>query len=179
MKWNLPNMILIAGNGRNVGKTTFATNIIRHLSESTTVIGIKVSPHIHDINDGLVLISKTDDFVVAEERGHNKKDSSLLLQAGAKKVYFIMAKQKDLGEAFSLIADQLEGSAVVAESGGLSELLTPGIFFFLRSPKDQIIKKHYLKYKPIMVINGDSGFDFEPERLSFSNKLFTLSPVEK
>ena len=179
MKWNLPNMILIAGNGRNVGKTTFATNIIRHLSESTTVIGIKVSPHIHDLNEDLVIIRKTHDFVVAEERGHSMKDSSLLLQAGARKVYFIMAKQKDLGEAFSLITDQLEGDVVVAESGGLSELLTPGIFFFISSPKDQIIKKHYLKYKPIVVINGDSGFDFEPEWLSFSNKLFTLSPREK
>ncbi len=172
-------MILIAGNGRNVGKTTFASNIIRHLSERTTVIGIKVSPHIHDLNEDLVLISKTGDFLVAEERGHSLKDSSLLLQAGAKKVYLIMAKQKDLGEAFSLIADQLEGGVVVAESGGLSELLTPGIFFFIRDPKDQIIKKHYLKYKPIIVNNGDSGFDFEPEWLSFSNKLFTLSPKEK
>ena len=71
MKWHIPNMILIAGNGRNVGKTTFASNIIRHLSASTTVIGIKVSPHIHDLNEDLVVIQKTDDFVVAEERGHN------------------------------------------------------------------------------------------------------------
>ena len=172
-------MILIAGNGRNVGKTTFASNIIRHLPASTTVIGIKVSPHIHDLNEDLVVIQKTDDFVVAEERGHNMKDSSLLLQAGAKKVYFIMAKQKYLGEAFALILDQLDHDVVVAESGGLSELLTPGIFFFIKDPKDQIIKDHYLKYKPIMVNNGDSGFDFEPEWLSFSNKLFTLSPKEK
>ena len=77
-------MILIAGNGRNVGKTTFATEVIRHLSKSNTVIGIKISPHIHGINEGLVVIHKTNDFVVVEERGHNKKDSSLLLQAGAK-----------------------------------------------------------------------------------------------
>jgi len=172
-------MILIAGNGRNVGKTTFASNIIRHLSESTTVIGIKVSPHIHDLNEDLDVINKTNDFVVAEERGHSMKDSSLLLQAGAKKVYFIMAKQEFLEKAFALIADQLDHDAVVAESGGLSELLTPGIFFFIRDPKDQIIKEHCLKYKPIVVNNGDSGFDFKPERLSFSNKLFTLSPKEK
>ena len=90
-----------------------------------------------------------------------------------------MAKQKDLGEAFSLIADQLEGGIIVAESGGLSELLIPGLFFFIRNPKGQITKDHYLKYKPIVVKNGAPGFDFEPESISYSNRLFTLSPEEK
>ncbi len=55
---------------------------------------------------------------------------------------------------------------MVAESGGLSELITPGLFFFVWKPDDPITKLHYLKYKPIMVINGDRGFDFKPETLS-------------
>ncbi len=92
MHWNLPKLILITGNGRNVGKTSFATEIIRHLSESIDIIGIKVSPHIHDLNEDLEIICKTQNFIVAEEKGRSKKDSSLLLQAGAKRVFFIMAE---------------------------------------------------------------------------------------
>lgn len=178
MHWNLPHMILITGNGRNVGKTTFAINIIRHLSERKDVIGIKVSPHIHELNEGLEIICKTQKFMVAEEKGMNNKDSSLLLQAGAKRVFFIMARQEDLEQAFSVIAEKLKDHIVVVESGGLSELITPGIFFFVKKPDDQITKKHYLKYKPIMVVNGDLGFDFSPERLIYSNRCISLSSSE-
>lgn len=178
MHWNLPHMILITGNGRNVGKTTFAINIIRHLSESKDVIGIKVSPHIHDLNEGLEIICKTQNFIVAEEKGLNNKDSSLLLQAGAKRVYFIMAKQEDLEQAFSVIAEKLKDHIVVVESGGLSELITPGVFFFVLKPDEQITKKHYLKYNPIMVVNGDLGFDFNPERFIYSKGRISLSSSE-
>ncbi len=176
--WNLPNMVLIAGDGRNVGKTTFAIKIIRHLSKRKGVIGIKVSPHIHNLNDDLKLIYRTPDFMVAEETARSMKDSSLLLQAGAEKVYFIMAKDEFLEQAFSIIASRLDHDIVVAESGGLIELITPGIFFFVRKKNDQITKQHYLKYQPIMVKNGDLGFDFEVERLSYRNKHITISQVE-
>lgn len=171
-------MVLIAGNGRNVGKTTFAKKIIHHLSERTGVIGIKVSPHIHNLNDDLELIYRTPDFIVAEEKGRSMKDSSLMLQAGAKKVYFIMTNDEFLEQAFSIIASRLDHDIVVAESGGLIELITPGIFFFVRKKNDQITKDHYLKYQPIMVNNGDLGFDFEVERLSYRNKHITISQVE-
>ena len=170
-------MILIAGDGRNVGKTTFAINIIRHLSEKTEVIGMKTSPHIHDIDDDLDLIYRTSDFVVAEEKGRSMKDSSLLLQAGAKRVFFIMAKQEYLEKAFSAIAGKLDHALVVAESGGLIELIDPGLFFFVRNHKGQITKEHYLKYMPIIVTHVDPGFDFEMDRLSYRNK-YQCKPQE-
>jgi hypothetical protein len=171
-------MILIAGNGRNVGKTTFALSIIRHLSKHGDVIGLKTSPHMHDLNEDLDVFSRTSDYVVAEEKGQSTKDSSLMLQAGAKRVFFIMAKDEFLEQAFSVIAKRLDQAIVVAESGGLSALIKPGLFFFVKHPKDQITKKHYLKYKPIMVNNGDPGFDFEVERLSFKNKHIFISQAE-
>jgi hypothetical protein len=171
-------MILLAGNGRNVGKTTFALLIIRHLSKYGDVIGLKTSPHMHDLNNDLEVLIRTSDYVVAEEKGQSKKDSSLMLQAGAKRVFFIMAKDENLEQAFSVIAEQLDAATVVAESGGLSTLIKPGFFFFVKHPKDQITKKHYLKYKPIMVNNGDPGFDFEVERLSLKNKHIFISQAE-
>jgi len=174
LKWNLPNMIVIAGNGRNVGKTTFARSIIRHFSEKADVIAIKTSPHLHKINDDLEVICMTSDFIVAEEKGISRKDSSLLLQAGAKRVYFIMAKQEFLESAFSVISGKLDNQIVIAESGGLHELVAPGIFFFVRNQYGITGKEQYLKYNPHIVTNSDHGFDFEIERLGFSNNHVTI-----
>jgi hypothetical protein len=178
MQWILPNMILIAGDGRNVGKTTFALHLIRHLSENNEVTGLKVSPHIHDTNEDLDVIYRSADFIVAEEKGLSRKDSSLLLQAGAKRVFLIMAGQEFLESAFSVIAGALESGIVVAESGGLIDLVAPGIFFFVRNQKVQIAKEHYLKYKPIIVTNSDHGFDFEVNNLSYRNGYIKVTGVE-
>jgi hypothetical protein len=174
MKWILPNMILIAGDGRHVGKTTFAVHIIRHLSENNEVTGIKVSPHIHETNEDLDVICRSAGFIVAEEKGFSRKDSSLLLQAGAKRVYLIMARQEFLESAFSVIAGALETGIVVAESGGLIDLVAPGIFLFVRNQTVQITKEHYLKYKPIIVTNSDHGFDFKVESLAYINSHFNI-----
>lgn len=179
MRQIFPNMILIAGNGRNVGKTTFARKIIGHLTESITVIGLKVSPHLHDLNNDLKLINKTSDYVIAEEKGLSSKDSSLMLQAGAKKVFLIMAKQDFLEEAFSLIAHELKDSALIVESGGLSEIVEPGLFFFIVNPEEHIKKEQYLRHDPIMVKNGKSGFDFDPKWLIYMDSKFSVIRKEK
>ena len=178
MKWILPNMILIAGDGRNVGKTTFAVHIIRHLSEKNEVTGIKISPHIHDTNEDLDVICRSADFIVAEEIGFSRKDSSLFLQAGAKRVFLIMAGQEFLERAFSVIAGALDTGIVVTESGGLIDLVEPGIFFFVRNQTVHITKEHYLKYKPVMVTNSDQGFDFKVESLSYRNNHIKVTGVD-
>jgi hypothetical protein len=86
-----------------------------------------------------------------------------------------MAKQEFLEQAFAVIADNLYHDVVVAESGGLSELIAPGLFFFVRNQRGPVTKGHYLKYKPIIVTNGEQGFDFDVQRLSLRNNHFTLS----
>lgn len=178
MHWNLPNMILIAGNGRNVGKTTFATSLIRHFTESINVIGIKVTPHIHKISTDMKIIERTPDLVVAEEYGTHSKDSSLFLQAGASRVFLIMANDQFLARAFSFIADQLTHDLVIAESGGLNRYVRPGIFFFVRKSADRMIKEHYLDYDPVMVTNDNSHFDFNIDWLSYQNRQFTITKPE-
>lgn len=173
--WSFPNMILIAGDGRNVGKTTLARQIIRYMSHRGNVTGIKTSPHFHAINDDLDVLYKTSDYIVAEEKGHSEKDSSLFLQAGAKKVFFIMAKQEYLAEAFSTITNKLDKQIIVAESGGLNEFIEAGIFFFIRNKEGLVKKEQYLKYNPIVVMNGENGFDFNTERLDIRNNQIVVN----
>ena len=164
-----PNMILIAGDGRNVGKTSFAMQIIRTLSVSTEVIAIKTTPHKHVLTGGLEMVVQTEDYLVALEKGEHHKDSALLRQAGAVQVFLIMAEQHFLRRAFSHISAHVNDKICVAESGGLSEIVHPGVFFFIRNQGGAIRKKHYLEFDPLVVTNRGTTFDFATEKLDVVN----------
>lgn len=174
----LPNMLLVAGNGRNVGKTWFSCRAIKHLAKSTKVSAIKISAHFHPFNE-IELIAKNERFVIIEEKQINTKDSSLMLQAGAQKVYFIMAAQENLNEAFSQLQALLPNHAIVCESGGLHQMLTPGLFFFINQKEKKIVKEHHLNYSPIRVTNDGVNIDFDIKRISFQNGKIVLNPQTK
>jgi hypothetical protein len=164
-----PKMILVTGDGRNVGKTTFCSQIIRNLSAKAEVIAIKTTPHKHGLTEGLELIAKTDEYTVALETAVHQKDSALLLQAGAKKVYLIMADQQHVGKAFSNISEQVQHTICVAESGSLAAYIQPGFFFFIKNHTGEIQKRQYLELNPVIVTNLNREFDFAPEKLDIVN----------
>jgi hypothetical protein len=169
----LPNLLLIAGNGRNVGKTYLACKIIERLSKKQEVIGIKISPHIHPVNKGKIII-KTNDFIIVEEDQITQKDSSLLLQAGAQKVYFVMAVRENLEKAFFYLNEILPKKAIVCESGGLHEFINPGLFLFVKRVEDEIVKKHLLQFSPKIVENDGTNFSLNISDIKFYNNRFLL-----
>ncbi len=175
LKENHPNMILIAGNNRDVGKTYLACKLIKYLSECNDVIGIKISPHFHEQETEQYTICKSEKFVIFDEKVKSSKDSSLMLQAGAKRVFFIMAKQEHLEEAISNIRDQFADHLVVCESGGLSEIVQPGLFLFVKNSVEQIRKKDLLKHTPIIVNNHKNVFDFDERCIGYENNQITLN----
>jgi hypothetical protein len=162
-----PKMILVAGDGRNVGKTFLACKIIRSLSKLNRVIGIKTSPHMHDLPKDAEIIASGPGFIVCIENQINSKDSSLMLQSGAEKVFFITAEKDRLDRAFESIKNEIAGETVVAESGGLHELLNPGLFLFVKKSGRAIEKKTYLKYQPLIVHN--TGNEFYPDPIGEVN----------
>lgn len=168
-----PNFLLIAGNGRNVGKTFLACKIIEHLSKKQAVTGIKISPHFHAVEKEKIRI-QTNDFIIIEECQSTQKDSSLLLQAGAKKVYFVMAAQENLKKAFSNLIDILPQTAVVCESGGLQEFINPGLFLFVKRIGDEITKPHLLKFSPKIIENDGINFNLDISAIEFINNRFLL-----
>jgi hypothetical protein len=164
-----PKMILVTGDGRNVGKTTFCSQIIKNLSAKTEVIAIKTTPHKHGLTEGLEVIAKTDEYTVALETAMHQKDSALLLQAGAEKVYLIMADQQHVDKAFSHISEQVQNKICVAESGSLAAYIQPGFFFFIKNHTGEIKKRQYLAMNPVVVTNLNREFDFAPEKLDVQN----------
>ena len=85
-----PNIAIISGAGRNVGKTSLGQAIIERFSEQHPIISVKVSPHFHSATNSLVpkIINK-EYHVYLEKSPEYNKDSSRLLKAGAQKSYYV------------------------------------------------------------------------------------------
>ncbi|MBC8488308.1 MAG: hypothetical protein H8D45_19965 [Bacteroidetes bacterium] len=126
-----PNLILVSGTGRNVGKTTFVCSVINHLSKSCNVAAIKISPHKHTISNNSIILKQFSDYRIVEEQDYNTpKDTSRMLRAGAKKVYYIQSGDGSLGYVLKDIHEISDrNSFIVCESGALRSVLIPGLFF--------------------------------------------------
>jgi hypothetical protein len=123
-----PNVLIIRGTGRNIGKTLSACRIIRHLTGSYLPLAVKVSSHFHPLSDEMEVIADTINYVVAEEKSYTDKDSSRMLQAGAHRAFYIQARNEHVLEAFTRLLPELDPARpVVIESGGLYDFLEPAV----------------------------------------------------
>ena len=171
---NYPNILLIAGTGRNVGKTLLACEIIKRLSKTTAVIGVKISSHQHPIEPGQKIIANTAHYQIIEESLTTTKDSSRMLQAGTNKVYYIQTNHENLEEALQNIVFELAGNAVICESGGLHHFIKPGIFLLVCGKDIPENKRHFLNYNPVLVRSVNGIPDFDTRRIQFHANSFTL-----
>lgn len=130
------DFFLIAGSGRNVGKTTLTCLIVEALSVGRKVTAVKISKHVHSLTEKQRVIVDKPGLLIAEEMDHNSsKDSSRYLQAGASRSLFIQAQE----EQFSILADWLEenlAGTIVCETGYLGNFLTPTKAFFVEGPEN-------------------------------------------
>ena len=173
-KIDIPNMLLISGNGRNVGKTTLACQIITHLSKQDSVSAIKISSHFHPYDENNLILFGTG-YVVLKEQNQSTKDSSRMLQAGAQTVFFIMAQQQQLTEVFERLADYLPKHPIVCESGGLSDVADTGAFLFVNLKDREIEKDHLLKLNPTRVENDGKNFNLDLNRIVFANQRILIN----
>jgi hypothetical protein len=126
------NLFLIAGNGRNSGKTTMVCRVTRQFSH-LGIISIKISPHFHEPSSGLVPVSKNTGYALYEETDRNSsKDTSRMLRCGAKRVFYAQVLEGYLGEAFNEVMNSIpKGCAIVCESPSLINYREPGIFVIM------------------------------------------------
>jgi hypothetical protein len=68
----------------------------------------------------------------------------------------------------------LENHPVVCESGGLHEIITPGLFLFVNHPKKEIIKKNHLSFSPVIIENNGKELNFNLSTIQFKNNTFSL-----
>lgn len=146
-----PNLLLIAGTGRNTGKTSLACSIIKKISKKTQLVGLKISPHFHGETEGLIRRYSGEGFNIYEETSKRTgKDSSLMLNAGASRVYYIETEDNHLLLAFEHLQSILDTNIpLVCESPGLGKLIKAGVFIITDHNNNQKKKKDILQLKEI------------------------------
>jgi hypothetical protein len=159
----LPQLLLIAGNGRDSGKTTLACLLIKKFSTDNQIISLKISPHKHKIVTTGDVFCDTENLYLAEETNpHTGKDSSRMLQAGASRSFFICATEEQLPVAMNKILELSDSQALfVCESGGLRKYAEPGLFFIVDRAGNKDIKpgtRMLLEFDPIWLTFD--GHDF-------------------
>ncbi len=175
----MPEMLLIAGNGRNSGKTTLACRIITMISASIPVVAIKITPHFHEnFGAGKTLFNREDLVITEESDPESGKDSALMLKAGAVKSYFVMAKDEQLNEALQVILKHVpEKVPVVCESGGLRHIVEPGLFIMMQRKDNNVLKPgvESLKKSANKVITFDgNNIDFDFNTISYSENKWKI-----
>ena len=173
MRQKFENILLVAGCGQNVGKTTFACQIIQQLKGQKST-GVKITPHFHSPTPGLIKLAGTENWKLFEETNTTtNKDSSLLLKSGAEKSYLIQTKPEALADAFSVLKKFLpENQPIIAESATLIEIINPG-FFVVILPIGECKKKEMeplLHKADLIVISNGNHFNPPSEKLIFNKK---------
>ena len=173
MREKLENILLIAGSGQNVGKTTFACQIIQNIKGQKST-SVKITPHFHSPTPGLIELAGTKNWKLFEETSFTtNKDSSLLLKSGANKSYLIQTGPQALADAFRKLKNYLpEKQPIIAESATLIKIIDPG-FFVVILPDGECKKKEMetLLHKADLIVISD-GKHFSPpsEKLIFNKK---------
>jgi hypothetical protein len=134
-----PNIFMIGGNIRHAGKTTLACGLIRKFND-LSIVGLKVTSiypgeskfhgdHSNDPDEPWSISEETDPS--------GEKDTSLMLRAGAEKVYFIRTSGLWMDEAWNYFTKLVSpGSLIICESRSLRELIKPGIFILMMRETD-------------------------------------------
>lgn len=167
------NFILIAGTGRNVGKTLLACDIIRELSSGMEVTAVKISNHFHPIENGQKRLADNPRYQIIEESINSDKDSARMRKAGAKVSYYIQSHQENLYEAVMHLHAELKNGPVVCESGGLHHFIMPGLFFLVEGNAIPDNKISAYMFDPIRVKLNAGQFNINVKEIRFKNNAFT------
>lgn len=138
-------ILLVSGSGRNCGKTTVAGKIIRQLKKSGIVYGLKITPHFHVTENSQQIVKEGIGYKIFRETDLNSgKDSSRMLNAGAKEVYFIQCADSNLHRIQEHLKQILpEGIPVVCESGSFANVFQPGLHILVEGFHIDDSKKSY------------------------------------
>ncbi len=164
------NILLVSGAGQNVGKTSIIRRIIA-LNAGQKITAIKITPHFHEPTNGLIPVILTENYRIFHETGLiSGKDSSLFLQAGAEKVFYIQTTDENLKEAFDQLIKILDPEQpIIIESAALRKILKPAFYLFIQNKFDEI-KPSALEMQKLadIIVYSDSGqFSIDPASITF------------
>jgi len=134
-------LLIIAGTGRNSGKTTLACMIIEKFRNQSPV-AIKISPHFHEPGEGLEEILSGNNYRIYRETvTKGNKDTSRMLRSGAVQAIYIQVYDEHVAEAFGKATRDIPADIpVVCESPSLGRHIKSGMLFIADNENIEIKK---------------------------------------
>lgn len=180
---NFPNVLLIAGQQQNVGKTTLASRIISHFTWTNKITGIKITPHFHKSTGNALIIEKATNYQISKETTpDSNKDTSIMLQAGAEDAYLLEAEPEYLEKGFMQVMKYVpDNNLVVCESTALKEIIEPGVFLTMRQlncKTESIEDEKLLKAADRIITFTGNGFDFSLDDLNIESDGWKILKTE-
>ncbi len=158
------NLLIVAGTGRNVGKTEFICQLINKVRLTADIYTLKVSAVYPD--EGIYHGSHSGNEIVGrlfeETRIDLDKDTSRVLRAGAKRAFYLRSDHDCIEEGYLQFRSFIpENAAVVCESNSLREVIEPGLMILVR-PETYDLKPRAAALLPLcdieIISDGQSGF---------------------
>lgn len=182
---SIPQMILIGSSGRNSGKTTLAIEMINKWKNKSSIIALKITS-LQEKNgkcqrggEGCGACSHiSGNFELIEETNKNaNKDTSLLLAAGAEKVFWLKSLRSDIYDAIKFFMSTVPpDTLIICESNSLRKVVLPGSFIMLNNTKNGVIKKSASEVieKADLIIEDDFRNDIDSIIKKIESDLFSL-----
>lgn len=168
----IPKMIMVGSNAKNVGKTWLCTYLIEKFSKDFKVIAIKAKTLKDDFSMphfNTKIIDKNGFDIYEEFEVSDRKDTTKMRLVGAKKAFFIQSKPEKLEIAISHLLEEIENADfVVCESNNLIDYIKPSLFLMCttKNPAKQKKNSENLKLKADFVLNSDGQkFDFDIKKI--------------
>lgn len=131
----LDNWLIIAGNGRNVGKTWLAEFCIQQLAFQHEVVSLKVASHFHQLSGDIKwLDGDQENWMIGKETNrHSLKDSGRMLAAGASTAYYAQLKSDEyIPKILDCLNEHIQkDQVVVCESAAIGQFIIPGLALFV------------------------------------------------
>jgi hypothetical protein len=135
----LPKLLLIGGNTRNIGKTTFACAVIRKFSAFHDISAFKLTSIYKndDKHHGNHELLQNAAWEISRETLSSKpKDTARMLAAGATASYYVQALDHAIELAWSEFAPMTpDNHLLLCESRSLRRFVEPGVFIYLKSSR--------------------------------------------
>ncbi len=172
-----PNILLLSGTARNVGKTTFVCKLLRHFAQ-LQIITVKVSPHWHEVKQGKILIHDPGSLMLVRETVTDSyKDTSRMLRCGALKVYYLQHTSDEalLKGFYHLMKTGDSDLPMIFETAVLGKYITPGLHFRITAVNAEPSRKRMVDIPIDQLITYDGNdFDHSPASLRFDNNQWSL-----
>jgi len=177
----LPNMLMIGAAERKLGKTTFATEIIRRYRNTHPVIAVKITTLTEEEQASHGTCDHfSGNYCISEERtGPEGKGTTRMLEAGAARVFWLEVYGKFMDEAFNDLLERIPKSApVICESNSARRAVKPSLFLVIKRKDSTEIKdsrRDVIEHANRIIEFNGSGWNLQPEQVTFNGSRWLIT----